>query len=271
MLEMVRLTREVRLSIDREGSGAVDRALPVTNAWSGWPRAVGLAPFVPLRITVAGAARPDTGYLCSISDLDRIIRTHGLPLMIQCLAAGGSAAAPAALVAALWERLAPALPAGVALARMELPATPYLRYAIDVENPAMVQVTQQFEFSAAHRLHCPSLSDEENRQLFGKCNHASGHGHNYLVDVTVAGRVDARTGALISPAALERTVRERVIDRFDHRHLNVDLPEFRECNPSVENIAAEVFRLLEGAFGEARLERVRVYETPKTWAEVTRG
>ncbi|MCC6418172.1 MAG: 6-carboxytetrahydropterin synthase [Gemmataceae bacterium] len=133
----------------------------------------------------------------------------------------------------------------------------------------MIHLTEQFEFSAAHRLHCPQLTENQNRATFGKCNNPNGHGHNYVVEVTVAGAADPATGLLCTRRQLEQAVRQRVLDRFDHRHLNKDTAEFRDLNPTVENIARAVWRLLDGQLGAARLERVRVYETPKTWADCT--
>ena len=128
-------------------------------------------------------------------------------------------------------------------------------------------MTEQFEFSAAHRLHCPELSDDENRRTFGKCNHPSGHGHNYRIAVAVRVRTGAGAPAL-STGALEGIVTRTVLDRFDHRHLNVDCPEFAELNPSVENIAQVCHALLsdEIAAAGAALDHVTVWETAKTSA-----
>ena len=149
----------------------------------------------------------------------------------------------------------------------ELLATPGLRYAIQREYPGMILLTQQFEFSAAHRLHCPQLSDEQNRRTFGKCNNPQGHGHNYLLEVTVAGPPDAATGAVLPLPQFEQIVKEQVIDRLDHKHLNADTPEFRDVNPSVENIARIIWGLLADRVSPAKLHRVRVWETAKTCAE----
>ena len=130
----------------------------------------------------------------------------------------------------------------------------------------MVRVTEQFEFSASHRLHCAELSDEENRKLFGKCNNPRGHGHNYVIEVTVEGQGD-ETGRLTSLTELEEVVNKRLIDRFDHKHLNEDTEEFRSLNPTVENIAQVAWNLLVDGLSSVRLANVRVYVTPKTWAD----
>ncbi len=132
----------------------------------------------------------------------------------------------------------------------------------------MVSVTESFEFAASHRLHCPSMSEEENRALFGKCANPNGHGHNYVVEVTVRGTPDAATGRIVSIQQLESIVKEQVVDRFDHKHLNLDCPEFANLNPSVENIATVIWGLLNGRFESTPLAKVRVWETPKTYAEI---
>ena len=105
--------------------------------------------------------------------------------------------------------------------------------------------------------------------MFGKCNNPEGHGHNYVVEVTVGRNIDeiADTGVVVGLEEFESIVKRLVIDRLDHKHLNRDVEHFANMNPSVENIAVAVFDWLDGQFGTARLQNVRVYETPKTWAE----
>ena len=264
---MIRLTREVRFSVDRDWAGHVEFTRPVTNSWGGWPSAVGIVPYLRLRATVAGEPDPVTGYLCNIAIIDDLLRRHAIPFAAAALREHGWRMSAEHLLEHVWERALPAMPPQAPLVELELSATPCLCYAIQRENPAMVLLTQQFEFSASHRLHCPDLSDDENRRTFGKCNNPSGHGHNYLVDVTVAGAPDAKSGAVLPLPQLERIVQEHVIERLDHKHLNADTAEFREVNPSVENIARVVWDMLVGQVAPAKLQRVRVWETPKTCAE----
>ena len=132
----------------------------------------------------------------------------------------------------------------------------------------MTRYSEKFEFAASHRLHNPELTDEDNRKRFGKCNNPSGHGHNYELEVTVRGRPD-NGGLMIDVPALERIVKESVIERFDHKNLNVEVAEFRDVMPSVENIAMVIYRLLRPRFeaARARLASVTVWETAKTWCE----
>ena len=131
-----------------------------------------------------------------------------------------------------------------------------------------VFLTCSFEFSASHRLHARTLSDAENRTVFGKCNNPAGHGHNYVVDVTLTGLLEPGQAGLIGQDSFERVVDEQVIRRVDHRNLTDEVEPFSTgTNSTVEQIAVVLFGWLDGQFGSAELHRVRVWETPKTWAD----
>ncbi len=260
---MIRLTREIRFSlVDRE----IDS--PMTNSWGGWPSATVLAPYLRLQCTVEGEPETSVGYVCNVKDIDIAVRRVALPTALDLYHREGNSLKAERLCVALAEALRRELP--LPLARLELVTTPTLRYALDMEKPDMISMTQQFEFSAAHRLHCAELSDEENRQQFGKCNNENGHGHNYRLDVTIAQPHDESRERL-SLIDVEAIVKRQVVDRFDHKHLNEDTEEFRALNPTIENIAVIIWRLLADELAPARLEVVRVYETPKTWAECRGG
>jgi 6-pyruvoyltetrahydropterin/6-carboxytetrahydropterin synthase len=269
----VRLMREVRFSIDRDwvraarGESGFEKALPVTNSWGGWPSAVGVAPFLVLRIIVSGTPDPVTGYLVNIQELDRLLRRHAIPVAAQRLSTSGVGLAGESLLAAIFERVRTRVPDRCRLETLSLLVTPYLSYAINERDSTMVELTQCFEFSASHRLHVPDLSDEENLGTFGKCNNPNGHGHNYQVEITVAGPIPETTGRVLPLPQFEAAVKREVIDRFDHKHLNTDTAEFARVNPSVENIAHVIWRLLQASVAPAKLRRVRVWETAKTYAE----
>ncbi len=141
----------------------------------------------------------------------------------------------------------------------------------------MVYLTRRYRFSAAHRLNTPALSAEENARLYGKCNNTHGHGHNYVLDVTVAGRVDRETGMVCDLGFLDSLVQREVLDRFDETNLNLDTESFRELVPTSENICVEIHRLLRphlegaGPGAEVRLERVRLEETTSNSIEYFGG
>ncbi|MCB9851037.1 MAG: 6-carboxytetrahydropterin synthase [Phycisphaerales bacterium] len=260
----MQLTREVRFALTAEAPHP-----PVTNSWGGWPASVGLAPFVLLRITVTGEVNARTGYLCNITVIDRAVRDRVIPHVHAAWQANPSGLSCSRLLGEIAGKLETEVPPGVVLSAVELRTTPYLSYRLDLEDAHMVSITQSFEFAAAHRLYCRDMTDAENQATFGKCTNPNGHGHNYTVEVTVAGEPDAGSGVVIEVGELESTVKSRVIDVFDHKHLNDDCTEFAEINPSVENITRVIWNKLEDQFAPARLARVRVYETPKTWAELT--
>ena len=131
----------------------------------------------------------------------------------------------------------------------------------------MIRVTRKVEFSAAHFYHNPDFSAEENRRVFGKCNNPHGHGHNYTVEVTVAGEPDPATGMVLNLKDLKEILEREICDRMDHRHLNYEVPELAGKIPTCENLAATIWCLLEPKITQGRLDRVRVYESPEIFAE----
>lgn len=161
----------------------------------------------------------------------------------------------------IWERLAPSLPGGM-LHRVRL-YSETTRFADYYGEGQMVYLTKVYEFSAAHRLHSHALSDAENRAIFGKCNNPAGHGHNYVLEVTVKGDVDAKTGLVAGLNLLDEAVESQVYARFDHRHLNLDTPVFETLNPTSENFVKVLWDVLEPAVAPVVLHRLRLRETPK--------
>jgi 6-pyruvoyltetrahydropterin/6-carboxytetrahydropterin synthase len=125
-----------------------------------------------------------------------------------------------------------------------------------------VSLSRGYSFSASHRLHNPEFGEEKNLALYGKCNNPYGHGHNYRIEVTLTGQVDAETGMIANLGELDPFVRGQVLEHFDHRYLNEEVPEFKSTIPTTENLCLEIFRRLR-TFPRARLERVRVEETGK--------
>jgi 6-pyruvoyltetrahydropterin/6-carboxytetrahydropterin synthase len=125
---------------------------------------------------------------------------------------------------------------------------------------------RRYVVSASHRLHTDALTADQNRVAYGKCNNAHGHGHNYFVEVLVGGTVDAETGMVVDLVALDRTVGERILDRFDHANLNLD-PQFADRVPTTENFCKAIFDLLCDVLPGGELERVRVEETENNFFE----
>ena len=130
-----------------------------------------------------------------------------------------------------------------------------------------VAVYRTAHFNAAHRLHVPSWSDEQNQQFFGLCNNAHYHGHNYDLEVRVEGVVDSVTGYLIDMKLVKQYIDEEVIERFDHKNLNLDTEEFRELNPTAENIVYVIWQKLRARIPMEMSLSVRLYETPRNFVE----
>ena len=131
-----------------------------------------------------------------------------------------------------------------------------------------ISLTRRYHFAASHRLHSLALSMEENERIYGKCNSPYGHGHNYAVEVTITGPVDPDTGMIANLGDLDPFVQREVIEAFDYKYLNEDVPEFQAMVPTTENVCREIYRRLT-KFSAARIERVRIEETSKNSFEYT--
>ena len=131
----------------------------------------------------------------------------------------------------------------------------------------MVYLTRKIEFSASHLYHNPAFSAEENRRVFGKCNNPHGHGHNYTLEVTIAGEPDPRTGMVLDLADLKDLLEREVMRRMDHRFLNHEVAELKGLIPTCENIAIVIWKLLQPKILQGRLHRVRLYESPDLFAD----
>ncbi len=131
----------------------------------------------------------------------------------------------------------------------------------------MIYLTRKCEFSASHYYHNPQFTAEENQRVFGKCANLNGHGHNYTLEVTVKGEVDARTGFVMDLQELKQMLTREVLDALDHRHLNKEVPEFAVAIPTTENLAIAIWNRLQSHFKVAQLHRVRVYELPDLFVD----
>jgi len=125
-----------------------------------------------------------------------------------------------------------------------------------------ISLSRRYHFAASHRLHSTALSMAENERIYGKCNSPYGHGHNYAVEVTITGPVNPETGMITNLGDLDPFVQREVIEAFDYKYLNEDVPEFQTTVPTTENVCREIYRRL-ARFPAAKLERVRIEETSK--------
>lgn len=224
----------------------------------------GLGRYYELDVTCQGEADPQTGYFINIKAIDQAVRDHVLPMLSRRVRDESMAAATP--MGELMRRVFEAIdaPLNETVSHISFVLTPTLRLGLERNDMAHILMRQQYEFSAAHRLHVPAFTDEQNQATFGKCNNPAGHGHNYRVEVTARCPIDAH-GQTLDPAQLDAVVDQHAIDKLDHKHLNVDVPEFADLNPSVEHIVTVVWQMLHDKLpGSATLDEVKVWETGKT-------
>lgn len=131
----------------------------------------------------------------------------------------------------------------------------------------VISVFREEHFNAAHRLNNPHWTGLKNKEVFGKCNLPNYHGHNYVLIVKVTGAIDDNTGYLIDMKILSDIIKDKVLERFDHKNLNEDVPEFKELNPTAENIAIVIYKLIKPCLTEHLALQIRLYETPRNFVE----
>lgn len=276
---MLTLCRDVRFAIN-QGDSTGPAGLADINGYGGVPAMRGLGYWFAVRVWCRGEPDSATGYLINIKEVDEAVRRAVVPRIARaCREAPGND--PALLMPELVQALCASLPGVCSAMRWML--TPYYSLEMASDDFSTVLLRQRFDFAASHRLHVASLSDEENRTLFGKCNNPAGHGHNYQFEPCVAVGLGAHSGgtgktgssgAPFSLTDLERMAHESLIRRFDHKHLNLDTREFNTeqggINPTVENIARVFFEILSSAMrksgAQAELRSMTVWETDRTSA-----
>lgn len=242
------LRRIVRMAWPSDGSQG-------SNGYGSVPPLVAGSRYIEWTVECHG--QPDhTGYLVSITPIDAAVRAwaptwRGSIESADCMRSLAAFCARASLPT---------------LSGLSLRVSPQHAYHWKPDMPERLHVQVSFEFSASHRLALPGCSDAENHALFGKCSNPNGHGHNYRLDVTVA----ASPTVANTVATVETVVDREVMLRLDHKHLNLDCPEFAELNPSVEHIALVCRNLLQAPLRAAGLDlvSVTVWETAKTCATV---
>lgn len=257
------LTRTVRLGVLATDAPATGR-----NTFAGYPSMEGLGAHYECEVVVVGEPDATTGYLKDIKEIDRAVHRAVLPIVTHAFREG--AGPVSRLVLRATEALGRELPD---LRSLRLRLTPYYSLEMDRRTMNTILLRQRFDFAAAHRLHVPSMSDEENRRVFGKCNNPRGHGHNYQFEPTVRVRLGEGATQAFSLSHLEALADRVLLQRFDHKHLNEDTAEFATgsgANPSVENIARVFFGLLapevRKTAGDAELVSLTVWETDRTSA-----
>ena len=260
---MHKLVRQVRFSINpflpQDSQGY--------NSFASRPAGEGLAIFLELSVEVTGPVGPATGFVINVSEIDGNVREFAVPVFAERIKKNYQEAKhigfseTAELLRSAWDQLADKF--GTAhLSELSLKLNPFRKIALDSKDLDMVYYCEKFEFAAMHKLWNDEFSEEHNLEVFGKCANPTGHGHNYIVEVTLqmpASRNDFRIGDF------EKIVDNEFIKLVDHKNLNADVDQFGKTNPTVENIASFAWNQLVGKFGEVRLHRVTVWETDRTY------
>lgn len=276
---MILLTRQIRCF----WPGHAPATGEAGNRWATLTPTSLWQPYLVVELTVTGEPCPTSGYIINIRQLDDWTQQHLTHLASQWPASPTDPSLASQLPARIGQHVGHCLQQShlsqIHLASCRVSFSPQLDFRwrplasqpsnkTDSKNmPGQISLTQQFEFSAAHRLHCEQWTEEENRRVFGKCNYPTGHGHNYLLNVTIR-RTDQIDPQQSDLPWLDHWVRSRVLEKVDHRFLNHDVPEFGDRNPTVENISQVVFGWLNHELpAEYEIENVRVFETAKTWAD----
>ena len=129
----------------------------------------------------------------------------------------------------------------------------------------MIYITRRLEFCASHRLYNPDFSDDKNEAIFGLCNNPNGHGHNYVLEVTVRGEVDPQTGMVLDLKALKKLINEEIVNKVDHKNLNVDVDYLSGMIPTAENLAIKFWEILEPKITKGQLYEIKLYESERNY------
>jgi len=261
---MHKLARCVRFSINpflsEENEGF--------NSFASKPAGEGLSIFLELSVEVIGEVEPATGFIVNVADIDNSVREFAVPVFIERIRQDFGQAryigffAVAELLKSAWSRLADKF-GQAQLSKLSLKLNPFRKVAMNSKDLEMVYFSEKFEFAAMHKLWNDDFSDQQNLDVFGKCANPTGHGHNYIVEVTIK-MPASKNGFRISD--FERVVDNELIKLVDHKNLNADVSQFSRTNPTVENITAFAWNRLVGKFGQAALHCVTVWETNKTYS-----
>lgn len=230
-----------------------------------------------LDVTTAGSIDPSTGMVVNIKSIDDLLDEHivarfeGKSINDEIVHFHATTPTLENMLVFIRDQLT-FLPREVRLVGLRLEETPTLWANLDLVDDGswLMTLTRSYEFAASHRLFTPALSDAQNEELFGKCSNPAGHGHNYVLEVSVTGTPDPETGMMVDLQALDKEVNRLVVDRYDHKNLNEDLPEFNGRMTTSEAVAQEIWNRLDGHL-PATLQKVRLQETARSYFEVERG
>lgn len=259
---MHELSRQIRFSINP----FLDATEVGFNSYSSKPCGAGFALFFGLWVKLVGQIDDETGFLVNVVEIDKSMRRLAVPVFSAYFKEKYAAGAHVGLddirkvLGSVWSAVCKEFDSA-RLTQLCCEINPFRKIWIDSEDRKLLHISEKFEFAAMHKLWNESLSDEKNFEVFGKCANPSGHGHNYVIEVSVC-RDETSDG--FSIGTFEKTVSEEFIDLVDHKNLNADVAEFSVKNPTIENIAVLAWEKLCGKFSHCVLESVTVWESDRT-------
>jgi 6-pyruvoyltetrahydropterin/6-carboxytetrahydropterin synthase len=264
---MHNLVRQIRFSInpfsDEQSEGF--------NSYCAKPAGEGLAIFLTLEAELAGPIDSDTGFIVNVTDIDKVVRQYVVPIFVEQVKKEFRNGKHIELKQ-LWELLSTASKTlsdkfnPAKLKWLKLGLNPFRKLAISSEDGRMFYFSEKFDFAASHTLWNEKFSDDKNFEVFGKCANPAGHGHNYVIEVTVKKAVENEEFQI---GRFEKIVHDKFIKMVDHKNLNEDVPEFGSVNPTVENIAAFAWKNLVGKFELLQLDSITVWENERTFCRYT--
>jgi 6-pyruvoyltetrahydropterin/6-carboxytetrahydropterin synthase len=260
---MHKLNRCVRFSINP----FLPADEPGYNSFASRPSGEGLVVFLELGVELTGEVNPATGLIVNVSHIDEVVRQRAVPVFAEGVKTSYKARHHidyndlTRFLKIAWRHLEEQF-GSVKLSGLSLKLNPFRALSITGQECEMVYFSEKFEFAAAHKLWNERFSERKNVEIFGRCANPAGHGHNYIIEVTIKWPA----GQAIKTGDFEKVIYKRLIKRIDHKNLNEDIAEFKKITPTVENIAVFAWKRLVGGFENAVLHCVTVWETDKTYS-----
>jgi 6-pyruvoyltetrahydropterin/6-carboxytetrahydropterin synthase len=263
------LSRQIRFSVDPFRSEQVMGY----NSYASKPCGEGLSFYFSLWVELTSPLDPDTGFVINVSEIDKIVRRQAVPLFERTVTTamrGQQSLELTDLVLLLGQsfKVIGGCFEVQRLTGLGLELNPFRKLLIQAENDGMFTYSEKFEFAAMHRLWNDRFDEAKNVELFGKCANAAGHGHNYVLEVSVSRERGREANGWI--CEFEKAVETQFLDLVDHKNLNVDVAGFESLNPTVENLAYFAWERLDGQFQHSTLEKITVWENDRTFCSYTR-
>ena len=260
---MHKLARQVRFSINP----FLDEQYEGFNSYASKPTGEGLAIFLELSVEVTGKVEPDTGFVVNVADIDKSVRKFAVPIFVEKIRQEFNRAQHIgfSILAELLKSACKELTnkfGKAMLSKLSLRLNPFRTLAIDLKDLDMVYFSEKFEFAAMHKLWNDDFTEKKNLEVFGKCANPAGHGHNYIIEVTIKTSSSEKDFHIRN---FEKIVNNELIKLVDHKNLNADVSHFNKTIPTIENISIFAWNKLENKFDKAALHCITVWETDKTY------